>query len=477
MSWQDQMAPARAQTKGGETPKTRPVLILAVMAMASFLGQLDVWITNVGLPNIGQGLGSTSLSDLSWVLNGYAIVFAALLVPAGRLADRFGRKNGFLLGMAVFVAASLGAALSGDVWVLVVFRAIQAVGAALLTPASLGLVLTSAPADKVERYVKIWFTAGSLSGVCGPIFGGLLVQASWRWLFLVNIPVGLLAIALAARLITNARHEQNARIPDLLGGVLLIVMVGALALGVVKAPDWGWSDTRVITSLAVAVVGLVAFLFRSSRHRVPVVDLSLFRDRIFASANLAGMLQLASFASLLLSSILWMQNHWHYSAIKTGCASLPGPIGFAVAATISETLQRRFRIPAGVVAAVGSAIASVGILLFVFLLHDDPNYLSGVLPCWLLFGFGAGLALPTVVSSATVGLRPEEAATGSAIVTMSTQIGSVVGISILVVMLGTASGGSSLDTYRHAWLVAMALMAVAGVVSLGVSPKRAVAVR
>ncbi|MGW2052054.1 MFS transporter [Streptomyces sp. NPDC001858] len=445
--------------------------------MASFLGQLDVWITNVGLPDIGQGVGSTSLSDLSWVLNGYAIVFAALLVPAGRLADRFGRKNGFLLGMAVFVAASLGAALSGDVWVLVFFRALQAVGAALLTPASLGLVLTSAPADKVERYVKIWFTAGSLSGVCGPIFGGLLVQASWRWLFLVNIPVGLLAIALAARLVTNVKDEQDSRVPDLLGGVLLIVMIGALALGIVKAPDWGWSDTRVVSSLAVFVVGLLAFLFRSARHEAPVVDLSLFRDRIFASANLAGMLQLASFASLLLSTILWLQSHWHYSAIKTGCASLPGPIGFAVAATAGETLQRRFRIPAGVVSAIGSAIASVGILLFVFLLHDEPNYASGILPCWLLFGFGAGLALPTVVSSATVGLRAEQAATGSAIVTMATQIGSVVGISILVAMLGTASGGASLDTYRNAWWVAMALMAVAAVVSLGVSQKKAVSVR
>ena len=477
MSSQDQMAPPRTQGGGGGSSGARPALILVVLAMASFLGQLDVWITNVGLPDIGQGVGSTSLSDLSWVLNGYAIVYAALLVPAGRLADRFGRKAGFLLGMAVFTAASLGAGLSGDVWVLVVFRAVQAVGAALLTPASLGLVLTSAPAEKVERYVKIWFTAGSLSGVCGPIFGGLLVQVSWRWLFLVNIPFGLLAIALAARLVANVKHEQDDRLPDLLGGVLLIIVVGALALGVVKAPDWGWSDTRVVSSLVVAAVGVMVFLLRSSRHQVPVVDLSLFRDRIFASANLASTLQLASFAGLLLSTILWLQSHWHYSAIKTGCASLPGPLGFALAATLGEALQRRFRVPAGIIAAVGCAIAAVGALLFVVLLHNDPNYASGILPCWLIFGFGAGLALPTVVSSATVGLLPEQAATGSAIVTMATQIGSVVGISVLVAMLGTASGGASLETYRHACLVAMGLMAVAAVVSLGVSQKRAVTVR
>ncbi|MGI5458881.1 MFS transporter [Streptomyces sp. CA-249302] len=477
MSSQDQLAPPRTQRGGGGSSTAHPALILTVLASASFLSQLDVWITNVGLPDIGRGVGATSLSDLSWVLNGYAIVYAALLVPAGRLADRYGRKAGFLLGMAVFMAASLGAGLSGDVWTLVVFRAVQAVGAALLTPASLGLVLTSAPAEKVEQYVKIWFTAGSLSGVCGPIFGGLLVQLSWRWLFLVNIPVGLLAIVLAARLVANVRHDQDTRMPDLLGGVLLIVVVGALALGVVKAPDWGWSDTRVVSSLVVAGVGVLVFLLRSARHPVPVVDLSLFRNRIFAAANLAGTLQLASFAGLLLSTILWLQNHWHYSAIKTGCATLPGPVGFALAAALGETLQRRFRVPAGVVAAAGSAVAAVGALLFVLLLHNDPSYVSGILPCWLVFGVGAGLALPTAVSSATVGLHPDQAATGSAIVTTAIQIGSVVGISILVAMLGTASGGAPLETYRHAWSVAMGLMAAAAVVSLGVSQRRAVTVR
>jgi MFS family permease len=157
-----------------------PALVLAVLATASFIAQLDVWITNVGFAEIGRGVGEESLSNLSWVLSAYAIVYAALLVPAGRLADRFGRKGAFLLGLTLFTAASLGAGLSSNVWVLVGFRVLQAAGAAVLTPSSLGLVLTSAPAEKIQKYVQIWITTASLSAIFGPLLGGLLIEVSWR---------------------------------------------------------------------------------------------------------------------------------------------------------------------------------------------------------------------------------------------------------------------------------------------------------
>jgi MFS family permease len=156
--------------------QVHPALVLAVLAMASFIAALDLFVVNVGLPEIGRGVGSDDLSNLSWVLTGYAIIYAALLVPAGRLADRFGRKPGFMLGLGIFTAASLGAALSSNVWVLVFFRCLQAAGAAALTPTSLGLVLTSAPVEKVETYVKIWFTTGALSATLGPVIGGILLS-------------------------------------------------------------------------------------------------------------------------------------------------------------------------------------------------------------------------------------------------------------------------------------------------------------
>jgi EmrB/QacA subfamily drug resistance transporter len=473
MTTQDQLLSTQVATSAELGPRRRvvhPAVILAVLSTASFLAQLDVWITNVGLPAIGGGVHAGSLSDLSWVLNGYAIVYAAFLVPAGRLADRFGRKGGFLLGLGIFGVASLGAALSGDIWVLVGFRALQAVGAAVLTPSALGLVLTTAPADKVAQYVKIWFTSGALSATAGPVLGGLLVELSWRWLFLVNIPFVLAALAMGVRLLPNSKHEQDARFPDVIGGLVLIIGVGALALGLVEGPTWGWSSARFLVAEVIAVVAVSFFLIRSTRHPVPVIELGLFRDRVFATANLGAMIAFASFSIVLLSAILWMQGHWHYSAIRTGLGSAPGPVMFAVFAGVAESLQNR-RIKASVISAVGFAIAAVGTTMLALLMTNEPSYLTGMLPCWIVLGIGFGLAVPTTITAATVELPAEQAATGSAIVSMALQIGAVVGISVLVAILGVASSGAGLDVFRHGWIVAAVLALVAAVASLGISRK------
>src|ERR1700712_1201438 len=223
MTLLDKVTPPIVRPDRAAERHVSPALILAVLSIASFRAQLDVWIPNVCLPAIGSGVHADSLSNLSWVLNGYAIVYAALLVPAGRLADRFGRKAGFLAGLTIFGVASVGAAFSSNIWVLVGFRALQAVGAAVMTPSSLGLVLTTAPPEKVGQYVKIWFTSGALSATAGPVVGGLLLEASWRWLFLVNIPVVIAAVVLAVKLVPNAKHEQDVRFPDILGGLVLII--------------------------------------------------------------------------------------------------------------------------------------------------------------------------------------------------------------------------------------------------------------
>jgi EmrB/QacA subfamily drug resistance transporter len=466
--------PARPLGVGAPPKATRPGLILAVLATAAFVAVLDVWITNVGLPSIGRGVHERSLSNLSWVLSAYAIVYAALLVPAGRLGDRYGRKGGFVLGLGLFTAASLGCALSGGIGVLIAFRGLQAVGAALMTPTSLGLVLTTAPAEKVKTYITIWITAGVLAASTGPVAGGLLVQISWRWLFLANLPVGLIAILAALRLVPDQRHEQNARFPDAVGAVLLIVAIGSLALGLVKGTDWGWSSGRDITSFVIAGLGVVAFVLRSSGHPAPVMRMDLLRDRVFASANAGILLSLASFSLLFLSVILWLQIHWHYSAIKVGLASTPGPAVVPIFAVIAENVQKKTRVPAGIIAATGVLIMGLGAILFAVRLGTDPHYASDFLPAWLLVGAGAGLSFPTILSSATVDLPPEDSATGSAIISMSQQIGSVVGVSVLVAILGLASGAANLHAFRHAWFASAGIAALALVANLGLTPRKKV---
>ncbi|MEU2740267.1 MFS transporter [Streptomyces sp. NPDC007095] len=451
---------------------TRPGLILAILATASFIAVLDLYITNVGLSYIGSGVHETSLSSLSWVLSAYAITYAALLVPAGRLADRYGPKGGFVLGMAVFTAASIGCGLSGNIVALIAFRVLQAAGGALLTPTSLGLVLTTAPAEKVSAYVKVWFTASVLAASAGPLLGGLLVEASWRWLFLINVPFGVIAVIGALRFVPNQRHDQNARIPDAIGTLLLIVAIGSLALAVVQGPDWGWSSGRDIGSFAVAAVATAAFIGRSANHPSPVMRLDLMRDRVFASANIAALLTLASFSIMLLSVILWMQGHWHYSAIKVGLASAPGPAVVPIFAAIAETLQQKKKVPAGAIAAAGALIVGVGAALLAVRVGNDPSYAADFLPAWLVVGAGVGLALPTILSSATVDLAPEDSATGSAIVSMFQQIGSVIGVSVLVAVLGVASGGASLEVFRHSWWVAAGIAALGIIVSLGLTPRK-----
>jgi len=449
-----------------------PALVLTVLAAAAFIAVLDVWITNVGLPAIGKGVGERSLSNLSWVLSAYAIVYAALLVPAGRLADRFGRKGGFLLGIALFSAASLGAAVCSNIWVLVGFRVLQAAGAAVLTPSGLGLLLTSAPPDKVTKYVNIWFATGALSATCGPLLGGALITASWRWLFLINLPVSLLAFLGAARWVPNTKHEQGARLPDALGGALLIVAIGALALGLVEGPAWGWSSARVVAAFAVAVVTVCAFVAQSARHPAPVVQLSLLRDRVFSSANVTVLIAYAAFAMLLLSVILWLEGHWHYSALRTGLASAPGPVMVPIFAGIAENLRLKTKLPAGAIAAAGLFLVGLGATLFALSIGETPHYVSEFLFCWLTVGAGGGLAFPTLISSATVNLAPEQTATGSAIVSMFQQIGAVIGISVLVAILGVASSAASLHLFQAAWITSAGLSATALIVAFGITPRR-----
>ncbi|MGC5007762.1 MFS transporter [Streptomyces sp. NBC_01724] len=407
--------------------------VLPVLCVAAFMASLDLFIVNVAFSDIGQEFPDSSLADLSWILNAYAILYAALLVPLGRLADRFGQKAGFLSGLAVFTAASAACALSDSLWPLVAFRGIQAMGAALLTPTSLGLLLTATPADRKERAVRVWAATGGLAAAAGPVVGGLLAEASWRWIFLVNVPIGAAAFLLALPSLPASRHDVDTRLPDLPGAAVLLACISVLALGLVQAPSWGWDSPRTAVCLGLTLTGMAVFWRRSLRHTSPVVEPALLRVPSFAWSNATALAFTAAFAAGLLATVMWLQEVWGYSALRTGMAITPGPLMVPLFASLAQAVAHK--VPAGWITAVGSALFGTGIIVLQLSLGAQPAYLTQALPGWLLSGMGVGLALPTILAAATADLPNNRAATGSAIVNMSRQLGAVLGVSILIALV------------------------------------------
>ena len=447
----------------------RPGVVLGILSLAAFMASLDVFIVNVAFDAIGRDFHGTRISDLSWVLSAYAIIYAALLVPSGRLADRYGRKAGFLLGLGLFTVASIACGLAGSIWWLVAFRAIQAVGAALLTPASLGLVVAAAPADKRQQWVRIWAATGAIAAALGPAVGGLLVEASWRWVFFVNVPIGLAALIATVLVVPSSRDTTITHNPDLVGAGLLAISIGALALGIVEGPSWGWSSTRVTIAWITVVVGLIGVALTSRRHPVPVIAPSLLRVKAFAASNATSLLFSIPFAGSLLTTILWMQQVWHYSAIQTGFGVAPGPLMVPLFAAVAHRLSTR--VPVGWLVSIGCLLFGLGGVIMLSSVGATPNYAGEILPGWLVGGAGVGFALPNILSSATADLPATLAATGSALVNMSRQIGTVLGVSLVVAALGTPTTYAEAHAaFTDAWWLLAGVAVAAAVTAVRMTP-------
>jgi EmrB/QacA subfamily drug resistance transporter len=439
-----------------ETQHGHPGIVLATLSLANVMALLDFFVVNVALHDIGAGLHyQSSLSDVAWVLNAYALFFGALLIPAGRFADKYGRKATFILGLAVFTVASLACAVSPDLWVLVGFRCVQAAGAAMIIPASLGLVLTTLPPDRVKRGVRVWAVSGAAAGSIGPVVGGLLTALSWRWIFVINLPIGIAAVLVTWKLIPNVRHDRTTRMPDLFGSLMIVVAVGAISLGLLNGANWGWGSAKIIGSWAAAVAAAAAFVVSTRRAAVPVIDLKMFRSRVFSASNIAIVIAAAILGIQLLGLSLFLQQSWHWSTIATGLALAPGPAAVLGASLIVPRLHQRF--PIGAVVASGFVLTAAGQVLMILTLHHGVhNYASAILPGWVVIGFGLGFTVPTIIGSATVDLPPEQSATGSAVVNSGRQFGGVFGASILVVVLGKAEVTGDPSRFYELWWVAVA---------------------
>ena len=444
------------------TAATRPSQVLAIVCAGIVLANLDLFIVNVALPDIARDFNNTSLGSLSWILNGYAIVYASLLVFCGRLAERFPRNVSFLVGIAIFTAASAACALASSVEMLVAFRLAQAAGAALLTPTSLGLILATFPAERRAGAVRIWAAVGGFAAALGPLVGGLLVTASWRWIFLVNLPIGLLALVVGWIKLPRVPGHDVAT-PNLGAAALITAGIATLTFGIVKLNDWGWNAPAVILSFAASAAMLALFVAHCLRSDNPFIDPALFRIRDFTRATLAMAPFSTAFGGFLLSLVLWEEGVWHWSAMTIGLAIAPGP--FMVPVT-SMLLARRLiaRFGAATVVVAGLVIFAGGVVVWAVLAGPHPNLGFAVL-CVIPSGIGVGLTLPTLMGLGTSALPASSFATGSGVINMVRQIGFAVGVAIFVAIVGTpVSAVAHIAAFRLAWWV------MVGITALGLLP-------
>jgi EmrB/QacA subfamily drug resistance transporter len=445
-----------------------PLLVMVIVCAGVVLASLDLFIVNVALPDIARDLHERSLGNLSWVLNAYAIVYAALLVLFGRLSESRRRENGFLLGVVLFTVASAACGAATSLPMLVAFRIVQAAGAALLTPTSLSLVLATTAPERRQSAVRAWTAIGGLAAALGPVVGGLLVAGSWRWVFYVNVPIGLAALVAGWRHLPQVPGHPVQR-PDALGALLVTAGVGLLTLGLVKGNDWGWGSVLTIVTLAVAVISLVLFVVNCERASNPLIDASLFRIRAFSGSSVVAIVFSIAFGAMLLSIVLWDQQVWGWSALQTGLGVAPGPLMVPLFAFLVAG-RAIARFGPGAVIGVGATIYAAGVTWWVLRAGLVPNYVGEMLPGMLMTGIGVGLTLPTFMSTGASALPPHSFATGSAVVNMLRQVGLAVGVAVLVAVIGTPHTPASQHTaFQHGWIVIAStalLAALSGVVLL-----------
>jgi len=324
-------------------------------------------------------------------------------------------------------------------------------------PTSLALLLIVTPAERRPGAIRGWAAIGGIAAGLGPVVGGVLVEADWRWTFLVNVPVGVAGLLTGARLLPADRPDRDGPLPDLAGAALLTLAIGSLALGLVEADDWGWASPGVLG---------VGFWWRSAHHRAPIVEIPMLRVRTFGVATLSALLFTVAFAAVLLTSVLWCQQVWGYSAIRTCLAIAPGPLVVPVVTILSGPVIRRFG--AGVTSMTGCLLIAVGLGWWAAALDTDPHYLTQFFPGMLITGVGVGLALPTLIGAAAGALPAARFATGSAVTTMARQTGSVLGVAVTATLLGTPrTPDAALTAFHHGWTAAVVAAVAVGATALG----------
>jgi EmrB/QacA subfamily drug resistance transporter len=442
-----------------------PSTVLVVASLGAFLAFLDATIVNVAFPSIRTSFPDSSIGSLSWVLNAYNIVFAAFLVVCGRLADLIGRRRSYVVGIALFTLASCWCAAAPNVELLVAGRVLQALGSAMLVPASLALVVEAFPESRRSHAIGLWGATAAVAAGLGPPIGGALVQlGDWRWAFLVNLPFGVVSLVAARRGLVESRSPGRRTLPDIPGALLLAAALALLNLAIIKAPNWGWGSPRVLGALALTALLGATFARSTAHHRAPVVDPALVRIPAFRVASLATVLAGGGFYAYLLTNILWLQYVWDYGVLRAGLALVPGAVVAAVVAARLGPLAER--VGYRVLVVPGALVWAGAYLWYDQRVGLTPAFWTEWLPGQVLSGIGVGATLPLLASAALAAVPGGRYASASALISSARQLGGVLGVSVLVLIVATPTPATIVGALRDGWLLSIGAFLATALVAL-----------
>lgn len=443
-------------------------LALGVTTLVFFLTVIDVSAVNVAFPSIRESF-AVSGGSLSWIISGYSIVVATGLLLSGRLADSIGRKKVFIPGVAIFMVGSLLCGLAPSVGLLIAARVVQAVGGAIVSASSLAVVLPEFPMQKRGAVIGIAGATGALGAVAGPALGSFLIDLfSWRAIFLINVPLCVLILAIAPKLLRESKDPNATGRIDTFGVPIGTAAIALIMFAIVQSESWGLSDWRVLAVAAIGILLLPLLIWRSARHPEPLLDLDLFRVRSFSSANAGAAFYSAAFTSGFLVNSLLLQDLWDQSITTTGMALVPGPLLAAIASPIAGRYADRFghRWLLG----IGTGLCATAFLLYRILLDEEPTVTSRFIPISFMLGIGIGMSIASWSSAGLADIGPAKFGIANATVRTVQQCFYALGISVVVTLLAAGAERSELIGFQWAWNWVIAAYVISAVVIMTTFP-------
>jgi EmrB/QacA subfamily drug resistance transporter len=452
-------------------PMPRRWWTLVAVALATFMTYLDNNVTNVAIPTIQRNL-HLSIAGLEWVVSSYILMFAGLLLAGGRLADVFGRRRLFFIGLSIFTVASLGAGLAGNGAVLIAARLVQGLGAALVVPTTLAIIMATFTDQRERtRAIGTWAAIGALALAVGPLIGGFISQhLHWGWIFFINVPVGVATFAIALYSMQESRDRAVGRRLDIPGLITSALALFALTYALIEGHDKGWTSGQILGSFALAAMAAIAFVVTESRTGQPMVALSLFMSRMYSGGTAVMMLWAFGVFGIYFFTSIYLQTILGFSPTKAGLAFVPMALSMAVSAVLAAPVSARIGAHRSV--AIGMAIMAGGLYLF-FRLGADATF-AGLVPGFVLFGAGAGLMQVPLTNAILHSQPTERSGIASALLNSSREVAGLLGITVIGAILrtresvalrhGVAPGHAYLDGYHTGLLVTIALVAAGSVV-------------